>query len=415
MHNISNFSLRKGFFPAAALTLLMCVNTVSAQDFDDIYYNPNKKENKQENKTVRPEITGRSAATDSPSGNNITYVTNPDYASADTYNFNTGMLRDVDEYNRRTPVLNDSIQGDSILSEDDNFLYTRRIERFHNPDIVVNTGDEDLINYYYETQPSSPSVVNIYVDSDPYWAWGRPYYYSSWSWNPYYAPYWGPSFTLGWYDPWYSWSWNWWPSYSWTWRPGPSWGWGGGWHPGHPGGHHPGGWAGNWRPNPTSPGASRPHNWASGAASSRPGTNNPGGIQQSIRPGTNMGRISGSNASSIRPGSTRGSYSSATNANRWPANVNNPSVSGQRPGVSSINTSNSGATRGRNTSVSPSSGRTNNNSNVRPSSSSYNNNSSSYRSSSSSSSSRGSFGGGSNSRGSVGGGRSSGGGGRGRR
>lgn len=376
----------------------------SAQDFDDIYYNP-AKDKQKEKPAVQPKAP---KAPETRTYNPSTYVPTPDYPAADTYSFNTGMIRDEDEYNRRVPATDSALGGDSLANNDD-FANTRRIERFHNPDVVVNTNDDDLIAYYYENEPASPSVVNIYVNSTPLWNWYTPRYYTSWAFSPYYS-WWGPSWSLSWYDPWYSYSW-WGPSWNWSWNWGPSWGWG--WHPpygwGHPGHHGPHyGWANNWRPAPTPSGSSRPHNWAGTGSNRRPGNGSAAGQPGvSPRPGNNIGHVSGSNANAPRPGSTRGRYtSSSADTPRWPATVNTPSSGANSPASRPASSS---ASRGRNSSASQSSGSSR-------SSGGYN---SSRPASSPSSSSRGSYSGGgasrssgaASTRSSGGGARSSGGGG----
>ena len=171
----------------------------SAQDFDDIYYNPSKPA-----QTAKKKTTVKN------------YVPTADYPAADTYQsgFSTQpVTRDVDEYNRHTayrPADTVTVNADTLGE----FLYTRRLERFHNPDVVTSTNDPDFIDYYYSQPAQTASNVNIYVNANP---WYSPYYYSSWNW-PYYG--WG-------YNSWYwnTWgpSWAWGPSWSWSWGWGPSW------------------------------------------------------------------------------------------------------------------------------------------------------------------------------------------------
>ena len=293
----------------------------NAQDFDDIYYNP-AKEKKEEKLIKTKKVTKKTTTIYKTNENSVSSVV--DYPAADTYTLNTGLNIDVDEYNRQGNYKNS--EPSDTVTETDNFTYTRRIEKFHNPDVIVNTNDAELIEYYYETEPASPTVVNIYVDNTPLWAWSRPFYYNSWSWAPYYNSFWY-NWSWNFYDPWYSWTWG--PSWSWSWggpwRPNPGWGWGwgprpGGWGP------PPGGWAHTWHPRPTSPGSSRPHNWAATPGAANPGRNNTG-----TRPGStsHVGSLSGKGATAERPGSiARGRYSNAgTNLNngnsRWPSSLNN--------------------------------------------------------------------------------------------
>lgn len=197
-----------------------------AQDYeDDIYYDGEK----DEVKTTKV-VTRKAPAT------NL-------YASAATLSTQVTPLegvvngRDVDEYNRRYEGIEEE---DTTYLSDDAFANTRRIERFHNPDVVIRSNDPDLIEYYFDSTPT----VNLIVGTDwswgPYWGWTSRYYdpwYSSW----------------GWYSPWrYSWyDWNWYGIY----RPWYAhWGWGSPWYSGwgwsrpywggYYGGHHRG-WYGD--------------------------------------------------------------------------------------------------------------------------------------------------------------------------
>lgn len=389
--------------------------SVAAQDFDDIYYNPSK-EKKTENKVKTVKKTQQTTTTYYNPGTSYTEATRAnfvDYPAADTYAPSGGLDIDVDVYNRHG--LSQTASSVDSLYDNDEFAYTRRIERFHNPDVVVNTKDEELIEYYYETEPASQSTVNIYVNNSPWWNWNSPYYYSSWAWRPYYNTFWGPSWSWGFYDPWYSWSWGWGPSWSWNW--GPSWGWGPGWYPGwnrpwNPGpGHGPGSWAYN-PPRPSSPGASRPHGWATnnGSNSMRPGTSS------SYRPSTNVGHLTGTNANAARPGSrgrltgTSTGVETTSPANRWPANVNTVGKANTttRPASSSVN--NAGTVSGRGRTTTPSATTTTparNNNNYTPSRPSSSSSAGNYSGSSNShrSTGGGSFGGGSHSGGAGGSGR----------
>lgn len=365
---------------------LLCISPMlHAQDFeDDIYYNPSSGNTpaKVKKKVKTTTVTN--------------YVPTADYAPAGSYSYTTNNTRDVDEYNRRIPVSTVTVDS-TVYTDDGEFSYTRRIERFHNPDVVVNTGDDQLIEYYYNQQPSQ-TVVNIYVDNAPWnWGWNYPYYTPSYYYNPwrwYGYNYWGPSWSLGWYDPWYT----------WTWAPSWNWGWGGGWYPGHhhhwyPGHNHNWGWGGGhntaWRPSGS--GASGTHRptggWASG--STRPDTGGNG----YVRPGAGAGTVSG-NVPSSRPGNMgRGRYGTGTSSTSTSAGS---SSSASRPSTTNYNntSSSSSTSRGRGSS---SSSTTQRRSSSSSSSSSYN----------SSGSSRGSSysGGGGSYRSSGGSGRSSGGGG----
>lgn len=426
MHMKSIILKRFGLLSSLVLFGISTMFASVSQDFDDIYYNPKKDTAKKVQQTKESKTVVNSSTPTVPNYDRATYQPTPDYAASDTYITNYGSTRDVDEYNRRVPV-NDSIATNDTNSDNDEFAYTRRIEKFHNPDVVVNTNDDDLIAYYYETQPQSPSVVNIYVDNSPLWNY-TPYYYNSWASSPYYTTWWNPAWSwnwnwnwsFGWYDPWYSWTWG--PSFGWNW------GWNWGWNPGpHPwwGGWNPGpghgGWANNWHQTPA--GSSRPHNPAAGQGNnlrptasntSTPANNPNAGI--TTRPGASVGSLSGSLSSSERPGSSRGRYNvTSSETPRWPASVNAGSSTNHtvnvapttRPAANSSTVSSAPAsTRGRTTvTTTPSSSST-----VRSSNSSFSTNRSS-------SSSFNSFSGGASSTRSTGGGSGSSGGGssRGRR
>ena len=96
--------------------------------------------------------------------------------------------------------------GDSI--SDEAFANTRLIERFYNPDIVILSDDDDLVELYYDESPS----VSLIIGSD--WGYGSYWssYYPWYSWGSYYPWYtsYGPYYTYyhrgwgyGYYRPWY--------------------------------------------------------------------------------------------------------------------------------------------------------------------------------------------------------------------
>ena len=334
---------------------------------DDIYYDASKK--KTEQKTVSAKQKTSNSAYIVNGKNAVT-----DYPSADTYTVpaNGSLDIDVDAYNRRGQFLvSDSIVSDVNGGTD--FSYTQRIERFHNPDIVSGSDDEELKEVYTYAM-SQPQNINIYViDNDP---WN--YYGPSWSWR-----YGNPWYWNSWYSPYYSWGWNSWgwdPYWSWSWGSawGPSWGWGPAYGPGWGPSWGPSwGWAPvqAWRPS-TPSGSSRPHNYVgSGSmATHRPGSYSSGSMPSSAsRPG-NMGRGRYSSASSVNASSRPGNYTPAANGSH-----NNSNVNTSRPG-------NQG--RGREMMNSNS----NNNSNNNYNRNSYNN-SNNYRSTQSSGSFRSSGGG----------------------
>lgn len=393
----------------AFLTSLLAVAVAigaSAQSYydDDIYYDASKDTKaKQEiaahKKAVEQERIRQQQQRDNEmaywravvnqSGNYNPELGGDDYAAADTYALpGTGSARNVDEYNRRGAYAPSAQYGDSTAGADD-FAYTRRIERFHNGDVIASANDPDLVDYYYAAEQSQPDV-NIYLVS-PGWSswWGPSWYYDPWYYDPWWPRsywswnYWGPSWSWGW-NSWYGWnfgfSWGWGPSWAWG---GPCWGWGGhhyGW-----GGH---GWGGGWAYNPG--------NYAPQGRQSTGVRNGYTGLSSRVGSpfGGSRGRA-GSNVSRQSLGNYRPGGSSSSSAA-----VAGNSNGSYRPGASSTYTAPSKSGNSSNSNSSTSVRRTTRSSSS--SSSSYNSSRSS--SSSSRSSSGWSSGGSSSSRSSGGGG-----------
>ena len=280
---------------AAALAMPVAMH---AQDpYDDLYYSPSKAKKEKEEALKK-------AAAEAAKYNS--------YPSADTYTSGSvnPLQVDVDAYNRRSSTAGSAEQSSKY---EDGFSYTRRIEKYHNADIVSESGDTTLMEYYYNTP--SEQDVNVYIinNIDPYdyaWRYSSWPYYNSWRYG--YYNYWGPRWSFSWgIDPWFDYSWGWYnPWYDPWYSPGFGWSWT--WHPGwHPGHHHgPGhgpsvgpGHNGGWASN--SSGASRPHRpgYSIGSSTSRhPGNTSSWNYSGNTnRPG-NMGRPS--NNSSTRPGNS---------------------------------------------------------------------------------------------------------------
>lgn len=139
--------------------------------YDDIYYNPRKA-----NET---RITTSNEETVVISNN----------------------VRDVDTYNRQAPA-NRPNQTSNV--EQDDFEYTKRITRFHNPEAVTINNPEYV--YIYNDTPSEPNpTINIRVTLrwNPWdYSYFTRYYYPSyhWSWDSNYG--WG--YTYNTYYPFYS-------------------------------------------------------------------------------------------------------------------------------------------------------------------------------------------------------------------
>ncbi len=197
-------------FTLLGLLALGAGSVLQAQDYDDIYFDASKSTGAVKTKVETPAKTV------------AVYGEVPDkYKVVAKSNYR--VERDEDEYNRRVtyePEYEVDINGDTIyisndsIYDDEAFANTRLIERFYNPDIVILSDDDDLVELYYDESPT----INLIVGSD----WGWNYYYPSY--------YWGWGYGNYWYDPWYpiwyrpSW-YGWYGLYGWSWH-GPSlWGW----------------------------------------------------------------------------------------------------------------------------------------------------------------------------------------------
>lgn len=264
----------------------------------------------------------------------------PEYKAAGSYNYDSGNTRSVDEYNRRgifAYSAADSLAQDSL---GDSFAYTRRLERFHNPDLVSGSADETLKEYYYSENTAPTTSINVYVVD------GWPYYS-----NPYRYGYFGPSWSFTWgYRPWLSWGWGYYDPY-WAWASpgwGWNWGWGAGWGPAWGPGWGGPAWAGpiyggNWR-RPSGVGSSMTHGRGYAGAGrvsggrpaagvgSRPGSFNNHGVSTGARPGSVAG--------GARPGANVRPGANAAGANARPGYTPNahPGSSthygvGTRPGA----------------------------------------------------------------------------------
>lgn len=220
---------------------------LQAQDYDDIYYDASKS-SKAKTK-VKVETPTKMVAV---------YGEVPDnYKVAAQSNYR--IERDEDEYNRRgiydpsnlnyeIDINGDTIfLGDSIY--DEAFANTRLIERFYNPDIVILSDDEDLVELYYDESPT----INLIVGSDwgysSYWdsyypwytGWYTPWWYYSYRpWYSYHHWGWGWGYSDWYYTRWYGprlWGWDYWGPRPWSNMPRGFWsGWDGGIRP-HNGGH----------------------------------------------------------------------------------------------------------------------------------------------------------------------------------
>ena len=189
-------------FVAGSL-ILSGVGVMSAQSYDDddIYFDETKVKKKTQPTDIR--TTDQQPVT---TGGQVSY----DYAPADAYPVTSaGVNRDVDEYNRR----NVSHSADSTSTQSEDFSYTRRLERFHNPSIIINSDDPELVEYYYSS--AAPNVT-INVGTPLYYGsyigsyWDPWYSYPGWGWNYGWNSWWGPSWSFGW-NSWWGPSWGYYP------------------------------------------------------------------------------------------------------------------------------------------------------------------------------------------------------------
>lgn len=199
--------------------------------FDDMYFNPTKKAEK-ETKVSSPKSV--------PASESYTRLTREDNRMEAT--------RDVDEYNRRyryeesldvSPEEEefaepeDSLDGrwvNDFQGSDADYQYAKRILRFRTPSVGIAVSSPLYWDLCY-----GPDAIYWNVYDDGFYAYAFPSSWNSW--------YYGPSFsyTWGWYSPHY-WGWGYRPWYhGWydPWWPG----YGGCWHHHHHhypywGGHH---------------------------------------------------------------------------------------------------------------------------------------------------------------------------------
>ena len=198
MLNIKNNMIMKYRVFAMMGMLALTAGSLLAQDYDDIYYDASKS------------VSGKTkeAKVDKKSKTVVVYNDVPEkYKVAAQGNYR--VERDEDEYNRRgayeptsEPAYEVDINGDTIYIDSDTiyeddiaFANTRRIERFYNPDIVILSDDDDLVELYYDESPTINLVVGTDVGYMAPYGWTASYYpwYTGW-YDPWYA---------GWYDPWY--------------------------------------------------------------------------------------------------------------------------------------------------------------------------------------------------------------------
>lgn len=161
---------------------LLGTSTTMAQ-WDDIYYNPNKKEKNKIEKTDNL-TTGRTDIT-------------------------------VDQYNMRgfgvTSALAIDTIGAQVASEPD-FVYTGQIQKYYNPTIVVDNADvlADVINNSYGNVNviinNGRPVIDVYDYNWPYYYWPSYPNVSGWC-LPTWPLYWTRNYGYNWCGP-YSWAYS---------------------------------------------------------------------------------------------------------------------------------------------------------------------------------------------------------------
>ena len=330
---------------------------IHAQDYDDIYYDGSKTTTAVKKETKRVETT--KTRTEVPTRYKVTVEKN--YQTE----------RDVDEYNRRGGIYaqldNDTLYLDSLAYDDQSmFGKTQRIERFYNPDVVVLSDDDELVELYYDNAPTVNLVIGSNYGYSPRVGWGigyGSYWYDPWYslYDPFYDP-WYYSGWYGWHRPYYGWHTPWYYSY---------WGWGNPWHGvytgwygwGHPwGGHYWGGGPGRYWGGPgAGHWANNQGRWHGGRHANRlPGDNRSlltGGRRAGMTTTSSRGiraangNTRGTSAGTITNGRTRPSTMSGVTAGRTRpsgrvGNINRSTTSGMTGGYSG------GSVRNRGTSSS---------------------------------------------------------------
>lgn len=200
---------------------------VFAQDnWDDIYATSKPKKEK-----TKPQVQSKNAynATRANRAQQVMVVhDNGDITLETQGNVNV----DVDAYNRRggnvdTYQYNDDTSAYSNDDDADNYEYTDRIVKYHNPQnsVKISSGNDinvyvlnDTYNDYYRCRGWN---FNVNVGWgwgfgwNSYYPWYDPWYYPSYRYYGWYSPWYYSGWYAGWYDPWY---------------------WGGGWY--YPSYHH---------------------------------------------------------------------------------------------------------------------------------------------------------------------------------
>lgn len=319
--------------------LALTAGALQAQDYDDIYYDASKSP-----KTTKVSKPVKTVAVYGEVPENYKVAAQSNYR----------VERDEDEYNRRGPSYETDfevdINGDTIYFDNDTifeeaFANTRRIERFYNPDIVILSDDDDLVELYYDESPTINLVIGSEYSS-PYFGWGYSSYfpwYTGW-YEPWYT--WRP-WHYGWYSSWYGWYSPW--RYSWY---GPRlWGWN---YWGYSTWHGPHGWDNRhwsgWQPGSIHPGGrptgvthgGRDRGGRVGLASNRNGRNGINGTttRNGVSP---KGRDHGMRGTGVTTPSTRSRGGYATGRSGGNMGTRSSSSAGVRSSGGSVSRSSSGS------------------------------------------------------------------------
>ena len=182
--------------------MMAVLPAISYAQSDDMYFVPKKKVKNQQ--TV-------STTTNAVVRNNYQIQ-----ADADTCNYYTGPLRDVDEYNRRgnTPgYITIIADADTFQIEEDRLILDEKGNYVLSPEYKESTKYAPYQQDYLDDYAYSARLSRFHGYGYPYsyydYALYDPWYYDSWYYNPYYYGYRGWGWYggwrgyYGWYDPWY--------------------------------------------------------------------------------------------------------------------------------------------------------------------------------------------------------------------
>lgn len=194
-------SLAGALFFGTLIAPSVLTSNVMAQDDDDMYFTSSKK-------------TTKTSAPVRTQGKSVTTIISDRAPKIEVYNSNA---RSDDEYNRRYNYNNgtaqeeqvDTVYDYDINDEETDYLYSRRILRFHSPTRII------ISSPYYWDLVYVNGVYDYLYDPfyyDPfYWNWGWGYGCTWGPWTCWYGPMWG------YVSPWRPWGPGWGPVYGPVW------------------------------------------------------------------------------------------------------------------------------------------------------------------------------------------------------